>query len=303
MKIAVFHRLDFEETRLRLIEEAKNVEAELVWIKYGSLRLSGERIFFGEIDVKDFDGWYFRAVGSELEWSKLLQLYARKHKVRVIDDYLLDEGPLRRFKSVMGWQLADAGINYPRSAYVESMADLEVELGKWRFPLIIKLSRGGRHGMGTFFLKEKTELVDLIDRLKKRQMKAQELGKQPINYRGFLVQEYIENDGDYRVMTVGYKCIGGYKRQPKVEKLVLNLRAGKSQGLKEVPSDVTETAEMAAKALGVEIAGTDLVRSKNDGRVYIIEVNEAPQFGVFEKRTGVNAARAILEYCVRKFRG
>jgi len=134
-------------------------------------------------------------------------------------------------------------------------------------------------------------------------MKAQELGKQPINYRGFLVQEYIENDGDYRVMTVGYKCIGGYKRQPKVEKLVLNLSAGKSQGLKEVPSDVTETAEMAAKALGVEIAGTDLVRSKNDGRVYIIEVNEAPQFGVFEKRTGVNAARAILEYCVRKFRG
>src|SRR3989339_87141 len=113
MKIAIFHRLDFEETRIRLNEEAEKLDVNLVWIKYRELRVDGDKIFFGNVDLKDFDGWYFRAIGSELEWSKLLQLYARKHKVRVIDDYLLDEGPLRRFKSVMGWQLADAGINYP----------------------------------------------------------------------------------------------------------------------------------------------------------------------------------------------
>ncbi len=301
MKIAIFHRLNFEDTELRLNEEAVKLGIELVWIKYSELKVVGEKILFGETDVKDFDGWFFRAVGTEFEWSKLLQLYARKHKVKIIDDYLMTEGPLRRFKSVMSWQLLDAGINYPKSAYIERVEDLETELGKWQFPVIVKLSQGGRHGMGTFFLKNISELRDLVERLEKRNESAVEMGKQVKNYRGFLVQQYIKNDGDFRVMTVGYKCIGGFKRQPKVERLVLNQSEGKSRGLVEVPSDVAETAERAARVLGVEVAGTDLVRNTEDGKVYIIEVNEAPQFKVFEKRTGVNVAKAILEHCKDKF--
>ena len=43
------------------------------------------------------------------------------------------------------------------------------------------------------------------------------------------------------------------------------------------------------------------MRNKKDGKVYIIEVNEAPQFKVFEKRTKLNAAGKILEHCVKKF--
>ena len=300
MKIAAFHRLNFEDTELRLNEEARKLGIDLVWIKYRDLKVVGERIFFGDTDIKDFDGWYFRAVGTELEWSKLLQLYARKYQMPVVDDYLITEGPLRRFKSVMSWQLLDAGVNYPKSAYIERIEDLETELKKWEFPLIVKLSQGGRHGMGTFFLRTLDELKSLVERLEQRNTSATEAGKQTRVYRGFLVQEYIENDGDFRVMTVGYKCIGGFKRQPKVERLVLNQSEGKSVGI-EVPEDVAETAENAARVLGVEIAGTDLVRNKKDGRVYIIEVNEAPQFKVFEKRTGKNAAREILEHCVRKF--
>jgi glutathione synthase/RimK-type ligase-like ATP-grasp enzyme len=262
----------------------------------------GERILFGEMELKDFDGWYFRAVGSELEWSKLLQLYGRKHKIRMVDDYLWSEGPLRRFKSVMSWQLLNAGILYPKSAYIERIEDLEQELSKWEFPVIVKLSSGGRHGMGTFFLKTINNFDDLKKRLLDRKETAIAEGKSAPDQRGFLVQEYIENDGDFRVMTVGYKCIGGFKRQVKVEKLVLNQSEGRSVGLEIVPEDVATLAEEAARVLGVEVAGTDLVRNVKDGRVYIIEVNEAPQFKVFEKRTKVNVARKILEHCAEKFR-
>ncbi len=301
MKIAVFHRISFEDTELRLNEEAKKMGIELTWIKYKELSMSNEKISFEGGDIKDFDGWYFRAVGSELEWSKLLQLYARKHEIKIVDDYLEAEGPLRRFKSVMSWQLQNAGVRYPKFAYLESFGDLEEELKKWTFPLIVKLSQGGRHGMGTFFLKSLEDFVELKNRLEKRRDKANEIGKTPINYRGFLVQEYIVNDGDYRVMTVGYKCVGGFKRQVKVEKLVLNQSEGKSEGLAIVPSDVIVEAEKAAAALGVEVAGTDLIRDVKSGLIYIVEVNEAPQFKVFEKRTGKNVAKMILEYLVRKF--
>lgn len=301
MKIAVFHRLSFNDTEVRLNEEAEKMGIEITWIKYRDLKVLGEKIMYGNTDLKDLDGWYFRAVGSELEWSKLLQLYARKHKIKVVDDYLMLEGPLRRFKSVMSWQLADAGIRYPKSAYIERLDDLEKELENWSFPVIVKLSQGGRHGMGTFFIKSKDNFIELKNKLESRKDKAVVAGKAEPVYRGFLIQEYIENDGDYRVMTVGYRCIGGFKRQAKIEKLVLNLSDGKSEGLIEVPKDVALLAEKAAKVLGVEVAGTDLVRNKKNGEVYIIEVNEAPQFKVFEKRTKVNAAKAILKHCINKF--
>lgn len=292
MKIAYLHRLTFDESEQRFLEEAKILGIDLVMVKYRELRMMDDKIMFGKMDMKDFDGWYFRSVGSELEWSKLLQLYAKKNNIPVVDQYLISEGPLRRFKSVMSWQLKEAGVSYPNSSYIETMSDLESFLKKTKFPVIVKLSQGGRHGMGTFWIREYGDLLKLKDVLSARKMS---------HPRGFLVQEYIENDGDYRVMTVGYKCIGGFKRQVKEEKLILNKSRGQSKGLTEVPEEVAKTAEAAAKALEVEVAGTDLVVSKSSGKVYVIEVNEAPQFKVFERRTKINAPRKILEYCIKKF--
>lgn len=301
MRIAYLHRITFDESEQRFLEEAQSLGIELVLIKYRQLRMVDGKILFGEVDMKDFDGWFFRSVGSELEWSKLLQLYAKKHKIPVVDEYLMTEGPLRRFKSVMSWQLVEAGVAYPKSAYIETWSDLESFLRGASFPLIVKLSQGGRHGMGTFWIREYGDLTKLKEILEERKEKAKIKGEKIPMVRGFLVQEYIENDGDYRVMTVGYKCIGGFKRQVKEEKLILNKSQGNSIGLQEIPEAVVRTAEAAAKALGVEVAGTDMVISKKTGEVYIIEVNEAPQFKVFEKRTKINAPRKILEYCINKF--
>jgi len=301
MKIAYLHRLTFEDSEIRFLNEAKELGIELTLIKYRQLRMENGRILFGEVDMKDFDGWFFRSVGSELEWSKLLQLYAKKHNIPVVDEYLLTEGSLRRFKSVMSWQLSEAGVNYPKSSYIETWSDLENFLKKSNFPLIVKLSQGGRHGMGTFWIREYGDLERLKIILDERKEKARKRGEKSPLVRGFLVQEYIENDGDFRVMTVGYKCIGGFKRKVKEEKLILNKSQGNSVGLKEVPEEVKKTAEAAARALEVEVAGTDLVISKKTGKVYIIEVNEAPQFKIFEKRTKINAPKIILEYCISKF--
>ena len=300
MKIAYLHRLTFDESEKRFQEEAASLGVELVPVKYRKLKLVDNKILFGKIDMADFDGWYFRSVGSELEWSKLLQLYARKHKVPVVDEYLLTEGPLRRFKSIMSWQLAEDGVNYPKSAYVDSFRSLEKELTSWQLPVIVKLSAGGRHGMGTFWIREMADLEKLKHILEARKQHAKEKNEVVPIFRGFLIQDYIKNDGDFRVMTVGYKCVGGFKRQVKEEKLILNKSLGKSNAV-EVPTDVAEMASMAARTLGVEVAGTDLVREIDTGKIFVIEVNEAPQFKVFEKRTKVNAARKILEYCVEKF--
>lgn len=284
MRIAYLHRISFEESEARFIEEVKNLGFELVLIKYRELSLIDTKIYWKGIDLATFDGWYFRSVGTELEWAKILELYAKKHGIKVVDEYLLTQGPLRRAKSVMGWQLLNAGVNYPKTKYIYNFSELKKELQNTKLPVIVKVSQGGRHGMGTFWIRT---LEDL-----------QELEKKGV--KGFLIQEYIPNDGDYRVMTVGYKVIGGFKRAPKEEKLVMNKSIGKSVAV-DLPADVIAEAEKAARAVEVEVSGIDLVRDDITGKVFVLEVNEAPQFKVFEKRTKINAARAIMSYLKTKF--
>lgn len=300
MKIAYLHRLTFEESEKRFLEEAAKLGIELVLIKYRQLKLVGDRIFYQDVDLADFNGWYFRSVGNELEWAKLLEMYAKKHHIPVVDEYLIDQGPLRRFKSVMGVELSQAGINYPKTTMVENLTDLKKELKNWSLPLIIKLSSGGRHGMSTFWIRNWSDIAELEKKLTERKENAKQEGKRIPIFRGFLVQEFIKNDGDFRVMVIGVKCIGGFKRQPKEENLVMNKSQGKSVALGKVPLEVAREAEKASQATKVEIAGLDLVRNESDGKIYVIEINEAPQFKVFEKRTGINAAGEILAYIKQK---
>lgn len=287
MKIAYFYRLDKFGTHKRFVEEAREMKMELVPIKYRKLTLDNDKILYQGEDLKKFDAFFFRAVGPELEWSKLLELYAKKYKITVVDEYLLTQGPLRRFKSVMGWQFFKAGVNYPKTIMVEKFGDLREEIKKWQFPLIVKLSKGGRHGMGTFLIKKEADLDELERKLDK-------------DTRDLLIQEFFENDGDYRLFVVGYKTLGGFKRKMKEEKLVLNKSVGKSEGLAEVPLDVASEAEKAARAVEVEVAGIDLIQDTKTGKIYVVEVNEAPEFKVFEKRTGKNAVREILKYIKKK---
>ena len=121
-----------------------------------------------------------------------------------------------------------------------------------------------------------------------------------IEKTGFLLQEYIPNDGDYRLMLIGYQVLGGFKRQKKEERLVLSRSLGPSEGLKTIPKAVKEEAEKACRALKVEIASVDMVIDKRNGKPVIIEVNEAPQFDVFEKRTGIDVAGEIIDYLIKK---
>jgi ribosomal protein S6--L-glutamate ligase len=124
-----------------------------------------------------------------------------------------------------------------------------------------------------------------------------------IERTSFLLQEYIPNDGDYRIFLLGYRVLGAFKRQKKEEKLTLNRSQGPSEVLVEIPEAVVDLAQKAARALKVEICAADMVIDERTGEPVIIEVNEAPQFHVLEKRTGINVAQKIVEYLVKKARG
>jgi len=289
MKIALFYRVWFD-TGEKFLAAAKKKGIEMIPIQYHDLvlRQKGDdfEILYRDKFLREFDLFYFRAVGKATEWAGLLLLYAQMKKVPIVDEYLAEFGPERRLKSISGVFLAKNRVSYPQTSFVRNKENLLKEAERFKYPFVLKISKGGRHGLGTLLVSDKKVLERSI--------------KGRIEKTGFLLQEYIPNDGDYRLIVIGYQVLGGFKRQKKEKRLVLSRSLGPSEGLKTIPKAVKEEAEKACQALKVEIASVDMVIDERDGKPVIIEVNEAPQFDVFEKRTGIDVAEKVIDYLAQK---
>lgn len=101
----------------------------------------------------------------------------------------------------------------------------------------------------------------------------------PEDMQGLLLQPYIENDGDYRVLVYGYEVRGALKRVGKDGSVVNNTSAGGASDfldVSEIPELIKSLAVRAAKACEHAIAGVDVMVSK-DGQAMVLEVNQGSQ--------------------------
>jgi ribosomal protein S6--L-glutamate ligase len=111
-----------------------------------------------------------------------------------------------------------------------------------------------------------------------------------------LVQEYIkEAEGmDIRCFVIGDKVVASMKRQGAPGEFRSNLhRGGTADKIKLTPEE-RSTAVRAAKAMGLRVAGVDMLRS-NHGPV-VMEVNSSPGLEGIEKATELDVAGKIIEY-------
>jgi len=288
MKIAYFNT-GWTESGDRFLESADKKNVDLVPIHYSQIEFlaqagSWEMLFDGK-PLSEFDLFYFRNVGDKNEVLPLLLEYAKEKNIPVVDEYLkLLGGAMRKKKSSEAAFLLREGINYAKTFYAGRIARLREIVEEWQKPVVVKAT-GGRHGTSTFLIKDQGDLDKAL------------LGRESSD---FLVQQYLPNDGDYRLFLVGYKLVAGFKRQKKEDKLVLNRSMGPSEILKKVPDDVKALVEKAAEALKVEVTGIDAVIDENTNKPAIIEVNQSPEFYAMEKRTGVDIAGEIIDYLVKK---
>jgi ribosomal protein S6--L-glutamate ligase len=111
-----------------------------------------------------------------------------------------------------------------------------------------------------------------------------------------LVQEFIkEAQGeDIRCLVVGEKVVASMKRKGKEGEFRSNLhRGGSAEKIKITPAE-RSTAISAAKAMGLNVCGVDMLRS-NHGPV-VMEVNSSPGLEGVETATGVDVAGLIIEF-------
>lgn len=111
-----------------------------------------------------------------------------------------------------------------------------------------------------------------------------------------LVQEFIKEAGgeDIRCLVVGEKVVASMKRKGKEGEFRSNLhRGGSAEKIKITPAE-RSTAISAAKAMGLNACGVDMLRS-NHGPV-VMEVNSSPGLEGVETATGVDVAGLIIEF-------
>lgn len=179
--------------------------------------------------------------------------------------------------------LAREGIGLPVTGFAHSTKDIDGLINTvGGAPLVIKLLEGTQ-GIGVVLAETYQAAKSVIEAF--RGLNA-----------NILVQEFIKEAGgaDLRCFVVGDRVIASMKRQGAEGEFRSNLhRGGKAEKIKLSPEE-RSTATRSAKAMGLRVAGVDLLRS-NHGPV-VMEVNSSPGLEGIETATGVDVSGKIIEF-------
>ena len=149
-------------------------------------------------------------------------------------------------------------------------------------PLVIKLLEGTQ-GIGVVLAETRQAAESVIEAC---------LGLK-VN---ILVQEYIREakGADIRCFVIGEKVVAAMRRQAQPGEFRSNLHRGGTADLIRITPEERSTAVRAAKTMGLNVAGVDVLRS-NHGPV-VMEVNSSPGLEGIEMATNKDIAGQIIQF-------
>lgn len=284
-----------------------NSYAEVEGIGYQSKRLTAEFSSLGvKLSVKKTDEVALAVRGGAAEAPLDADFVIFLDK----DSYcarLIEKSGIKMFNSAAAIEVCDdkmlthialagGGINMPLTipsllCYTKGAAASEKFLkrveGELKFPLVGKSSFGSL-GQGVFLIKNAHELRAFEENFK---------------YKPHLYQEYISSSSgmDIRVIVIGGKALAAMRRFNN-EDFRSNMGGGGAGEGVSLKPDFAAAAERAAKILGLDYCGADLLIGE-DGSPVLCEVNSNAFFTGFEKCTGVNVAAEYARYIYGKIYG
>lgn len=179
--------------------------------------------------------------------------------------------------------LSRKGLGLPITAFAHSPDDINSlieEVGG--APLVIKLLEGTQ-GLGVVLAETKKAAESVIQAF--MGLKA-----------NILVQEYIKEAGgsDIRCLVIGGKVAAAMERKAAPGEFRSNLHRGGQANLIRITPEERSTAIRAAKTMGLNVCGVDILRS-NHGPV-IMEVNSSPGLRGIEEASGKDIAGMVIDF-------
>ncbi len=179
--------------------------------------------------------------------------------------------------------LAREGVGLPVTGFAHSTKDIEGLLNiVGGAPLVIKLLEGTQ-GIGVVLAETDSAAESVIEAF--RGLDA-----------NILVQEFIKEAGgtDIRCLVVGGRVVASMMRRAEPGEFRSNLHRGGSAEVIRITPEERSTAVRAARIMGLNIAGVDILRS-NHGPL-VMEVNTTPGLEGIEKATNIDVAGLIIEF-------
>jgi ribosomal protein S6--L-glutamate ligase len=185
--------------------------------------------------------------------------------------------------------LARRGIGLPVTAFAhdpkQSSEVIEIAGGA---PVVIKLLEGTQ-GIGVVLGETERSAKSVIEAFRGANV-------------NILVQEFIKEAGgtDIRALVIGERVIAAMQRTGAADDFRSNLhRGGSAKSIKITPEE-RSTAVRAAKIMGLNVCGVDMLRS-NHGPV-VMEVNSSPGLEGVEKATGIDVAGKMIEFIEKNWK-
>ncbi len=181
--------------------------------------------------------------------------------------------------------LSRHGLDIPRTVLARDRSDvagLVEQVGG--LPAIVKLIQGTQ-GVGVMIASTMAEVEGILDTF-------HQLGQE------IVLQEFIaESKGrDVRALVVGDQVVGAMRRTAKKGEFRSNIHRGGEGEPITLPRAYAETAVKAARIVGLEVAGVDMLESKTGPK--LMEINSSPGFEGLEKATGIDVAGKLIDHAL-----
>ena len=213
-------------------------------------------------DIKDFDLVIIRHIGKYSVEAHAITAYCEAFGIQYTDTYLnrllLDNKLSTQFALWFG------GIkNWPRTLY-GPVAEMKRRLPELGGKAVLKDNNGSK-GRLNFVVSSPKQIQLIVD-------------EYPDIF--FVLQEYIPNKGDLRVLVLNGAASLVIRRTGDGSSHLNNTSQGGAADivpLEEIDSRVLEVAERAAELLKLQVAGVDVMFDERTSEAYLLEVNNAPQ--------------------------
>ena len=287
MKIAILSNGNANYSTKRLIEVAKARGHSVQVIKYknayASIQKGEPTISYRGENLGRFDAVIPRIAANMTRYGTAIVRQMEMQGMYVVSSSIAINRTRDKLRSMQ--LLSKAGVAIPKTHFSRNTADIDdlIEM-VGGVPVIIKLARG-THGNGVVLAESK--------RMARSALQALYLHNE--DGTNILIQEFIKESAgtDIRAFVVGSRVVASMKRQSLDDDFRSNLhKGGAGKAIKLTPEE-RKMAVRAAKAMGLPIAGVDLMRSARGPLV--LEVNASPGFGI-ESVTGHDVATPIIEY-------
>lgn len=242
-------------------------------------------------DIESFSDWGDVVILRNTVLKKILERPFILNGIKKRNSYILNrillEDPLMILKSFQqekiknyslltnDFDLTSISTYKPKSK--KNLLDI-IKKGYLKFPFVEKQDLGAK-GIGVRKIKKFTDIKSVEDNI---------------------YQNFIDNNGDHRVLCLGGNVLGIVKRTSKGNSFRNNVSQG---GVVEVVKDevvynkLSKIALKIASVFSLDFCGVDIIYDTINNKYLFLEVNSYPWWEGFQNETGIEVSEKIIEHC------